>query len=165
MQKIKKYILSLLVGVTLSASAADAAYTVNNLTNLHYIGNTVIEKLSLTSTGSCVVFLYDNYTNLNTYSNAAYTVTTTYATNLVQIITNSLGNLQTNTFPSVYTVSSNVAASAVNPLPTLLTVACAANTTTTITGLRLITARGLASTTFGTSATNIGTLLVTYRSQ
>lgn len=124
-------------------------------------GGKTVSGLRLTSTNNITVSLYDSFTNIVHFTNSAYTITQTYATNRVVKTTNTLGVIQTNTYPGVFTTTLSVAANTNNPLPVLLSISTAPNTTTTISGLNTAFLRGITARSLGSPASN-ATLTVIY---
>lgn len=77
--------------------------------------------------------LYDNSTASLTYTNAAYTTSTTYTTNITSITTNILGQLNTNVYSGLVTSSVSVSANT-NNLPVFLSVSAGANQSASVVG-------------------------------
>ena len=110
-----------------------------------------------TSAGATTVALLDNSAAVSTYTNAAYTSAITYATNITSTITNSAGNLQTNTFSGYFTTTATTAANT-NTFPSIATYTAGASLVAGPYTVGFNTVRGLAVT----ASTN-ATLTITYR--
>jgi len=110
-----------------------------------------------TSAGATTVTLFDNSAASATYTNAAYTSAITYATNITSIITNSAGNLQTNTFTGYITTTATTAANT-NTFPSLAVYSAGASSIAGPYTVNINTLRGVAVT----ASTN-ATLTINYR--
>lgn len=158
---MKKLILSLFVVLTAFAASAQSTFSTNLSagTSLCLAFPAQISSITVsgTSSGATTVTLFDNSAASSTYTNAAYTSAISYATNVTSIITNSAGNLQTNTFAGIYTTTATTAANT-NTFPSLAVYSAAASTVSGPFTVNLSTVRGLAVT----ASTN-AVLTVNYR--
>ena len=159
---MKKLFIALFVSVIASLSARAQTTFSTNLsagTSLCLAFPAHISSITVagTSSGATTVTLFDNSAASSTYTNAAYTSALSYATNMTSIITNSAGNLQTNTFAGVFTTTTTTAANT-NTFPSLAVYSAAASSVSGPFTVNLNTVRGLAVT----ASTN-ATLTVNYR--
>lgn len=160
MKRLLSFVLTLIACGSLFAAEASFSldHTVKSLMN----SNVTIYALRLTATNTTVVNLYDNNTNNIIYTNQAYTVKMSYATNLVSSYTNTAGIItSTVTNSGLYIGTLSVAANTNNSMPIFKSISVPANGITEITGLSLAVARGITATSIGSPASN-ATLTVTY---
>jgi hypothetical protein len=143
---IRKFIYSALLGALLVGSGVNVAkanssaqvVAIGSFTNLlaftPNIGSVSVKQISISSlsTTNASALLFDVPTNSTVVTNAAYSNTGTYATNLVTIWTNFYNVVQSNTTLAVVDYSNNVPAGT-NSVQPKLAIATAAGTTTTYT--------------------------------
>lgn len=158
---MKKLFLSLLVALGAFGAQAQSTYSASLSagTSLCLAFPVQISSITVagTSAGATTVTLYDNSAASLTYTNAAYTSAITYATNITSIITNSAGNLQTNTFSGYYTTTATTAANT-NTLPALGVYSAAASSVSGPYTVNFNTVRGLV-----VSASTNAVVTVNYR--
>lgn len=157
-----KKLITLLALVGLSAVAAPRTATVvldvgavSNVVSGYALVTSVSMAANATNT---VVSLYDNNNANFVRTNAAYTLTTSYATNQIVCWTNYF--LATNCWTNItlIDVSSTVAA-ATNSLAPKVSVSSAASTTTTMSPVAYVFNYGIWATN---TSDGIGTLTITY---
>lgn len=155
--------IALSIALLANSFAAELTSTLTIGTNWLTTGGKIVTGLRLVSTNTMVVSLYDGNTNRNTYTNAAYTTRSTSNYTAVVVTTNSLGVIQTNSYPGIYTYSVSVAANTNAPLPVLLSVTCSPNVVTEIEGLESSFIRGIVAATTGSTPASNAVLTVIYR--
>ena len=154
-------LLAALVLAALNAVAQSTTFSTNLSAGTSLVLSVPAQISSITvggtSSGATTVSLFDNNANVATYTNAAYTTTISYPTNMTSVITNSTGALQTNTYTGVFTTTTTTAANT-NTFPNLGVYSAAASTIVGPFNVSFNTVRGLAVT----ASTN-ATLTVVYR--
>ena len=146
---MKKYIASLIIGllvcVTSHAATVSLYLQPSTFTNLlvGFNNPVTVSSVTVSPTNNAVTLsLIDTPTNSLTYSNAAYTVGTSYATNYINTWTNFYGVVSSTTNIALIDTTSTVAAST-NSYPVRAIVTAVASTPTRYTGLSAYFGRGL----------------------
>ena len=159
---MKKLIIVASLMVALSINAAVTSTTVATTTCSNLVtflsGGGTISSITFQSPPANVgsAKLYDSDTTSLTYTQAAYTTITVYATNLISSWTNYYGVVNNATNIVLMQATNTVAAVTNSPLPLLLTMTGGTNTTVTYSGINANFSRGLAVTNTGA-----GTITVT----
>lgn len=162
---MKKFIVSLLLGVGIAANAALSTTVVvqpNTYTNLLSLnsGSAIVTFASVTAntTNASVIFV-DAPTNTLFYTNAAYIGVTSYATNYIQSWTNYYGVVNYWTNMTLLDVTNTVAAST-NFYNRPITASALASTTTTLNPLAANFEYGIWVTN---NSSGIATVTIQYR--
>lgn len=157
----KLFVASLLIAAVISVNAASTSTTVATTTCSNLVtlirGPGTISSITFQSPSASVgsAQLYDSSTTALTYTNAAYTTVSAYATNLVSLWTNYYG--RTNYVTNIVLMQlTNTVAASTNYFPLLLTMSAGTNTAVTYSGLNMNFQSGLAVTNTGA-----GTIQVT----
>jgi len=164
MKKIIASLFSLIAAVSLSSAAsisiAVAPSTATNVMGSLFGGYAKVTSVTFncTSSSNATVVVYDSTTNVFTYTNAAYTNITSYATNLVTTWTNYFGVVNSATNVNLVDVTNSVAGTT-NNYPQRFSVSALVGTTTTINPTSYIFENGIWAT--NTSAGS-GTLTVQF---
>lgn len=159
---MKKFLLSLAIAIlAFSAQAQSSTYSANLSagTTLAFSYPVHISSITVsgTSAGATTVTLYDNSAASTTYTNAAYTSVNRYSTNITSVITNTAGNLQTNTYTGYVTTTTTTAA-ATNTFPVVAAFTAGASLVNGPNTVDFNTLRGLVL-----SASTNATIEITYR--
>lgn len=115
----------------------------------------IVTQISFTSASAATINFYDASTAVTNKAYLAYTNRVAYTTNIVSIITNSVGFLQTNTYPGIFTTD-NIVAASTRALPLVYSLSCPAGGVVTAT-VNINVANGLSA-----QASAAGTLTVNY---
>lgn len=162
---MKKFLLTIGLAVNCASmfAASSASVIMPTATATNVIGNSAaasgavkITQIVLTSpaNNTATVALYDTWTNIFTYSNAAYSTISSYATNLITCWTNFFG--ATNCITNIALVDySNYVAAATNNLSPLVTLTAATNSTVILTDQQYFFNKGAFATNLGSGNATI----------
>lgn len=159
---MKKYILSLLLtALSLPLFAAPQTVTVNvgsgQYSNILAASATVIQvTITATTATNTSVKLIDSPINALTYTNAAYTSTLSYATNVVSTYTNFFGTTTSITNFALVDATYSIAAAVLN-CPVVLQYGAIASTSAQATGVKYNFLQGIwaTNTSSGSAAITI----------
>jgi len=159
MNKLKLFILSALLSFGALAQQVAVATLTTGGTAYNVLANpSAISSFTFTSTSTnpAVLYLFDSATTTTNYVQAAYTGTTTYATNWALVWTNESDIVITNTFVGTWTGPTTVSATT-NTLP-VLAAAVAPGNGQSVRSVNINTTRGITAV-----ASTPGILQINYR--